>query len=122
MSAPERVDLAAIERLGEYVSDCRWSAAFGVVRGLDDAAFPAVATAVRDADAEWIAYFDPPTVRHIVDELAAAREFRNRVFTALEPGRWRGFDGPDGVSTHEVIADVAAALRGYQHTETRSEP
>jgi hypothetical protein len=73
--APQpRIDLAAIEALGEYVSDCRWSAEAGVVRGLDGANYPEVATAIRDADAEWIAFFDPPTVRAIVAELRQLRK------------------------------------------------
>jgi hypothetical protein len=67
------VDLAAIEALGEYVSDCRWSAEAGVVRGLDGADYPEIAEVVRNADAEWIAFFDPPTVRRIVAELQQLR-------------------------------------------------
>jgi hypothetical protein len=67
--AREGVDLAAVGALGEYVSDCRWSAEAGVVRGLDGAEYPEIATAVRDADAEWIAFFDPPTVRGLLDQL-----------------------------------------------------
>jgi hypothetical protein len=67
------VDLAAIEALGEYVSDCRWSAEAGVIRGLDGANYPEIAEAVRNADAEWIAFFDPPTVRAIITELRQLR-------------------------------------------------
>jgi hypothetical protein len=53
---------------------------------------------------------DPATLQALVAELRAAREFRDEVHSALQPGRWRGFDGPDGVSKDEVIADVAAVL------------
>ncbi|SRR6266545_4985621 len=49
----------------------------------------------------------------LVAELRVARTFRDDIDAALAPGRWRGFDGPGGVSTHEVIADVAAALKRY---------
>jgi hypothetical protein len=63
--------------------------------------------------AKWV----QPTVLALVAELRVAYAFRDEVHSALQPGRWRGFDGPDGVSTHEVIADVAAALERYdQHT------
>jgi hypothetical protein len=68
------IDLDAFDRLGEYASDCRWSAVGGEVRGLDGAAYPEIATAIRDADGEWIAALDPPTVRAMVAELRAARE------------------------------------------------
>jgi len=70
----ELVDLAAIEQLAQYVSDGRWSAEAGVVRAWDGADFPEIATAERAADAEWIAFFDPPTIRKLVDELHVARE------------------------------------------------
>jgi hypothetical protein len=50
----------------------------------------------------------------LVAELRAARTFRDQVAAALAPGRMRGFDGPDGVSKDEVIADVAAALERYE--------
>jgi hypothetical protein len=57
-------------------------------------------------------------VPDLVAELRVAYAFRDEVHSALQPGRWRGFDGPDGVSTHEVIADVAAALERFdQHTQ-----
>jgi len=49
----------------------------------------------------------------LVAELRVARTFRDEIAAALAPGRWRGFDGPDGVSTHEVVEDVAAALKRY---------
>lgn len=84
---PGQVDLDAIEALGEYVSDCRWSAASGVVRGLDAAAFPEIATTVREDDAQWIAFFDPPTVRRIVTELRELRQDQENWFAYL---RWRG--------------------------------
>jgi hypothetical protein len=63
----------------------------------------------------------PETPKQVWEMLLAkvrgTREFHDEVHSALQPGRWRGFDGPDGVSTHEVIADVAAALERFdQHT------
>jgi hypothetical protein len=58
--------------------------------------------------------------RALVDEVEAARAFRDEIHSALRPGRWRGFDGPDGVSKDEVIADVTAALERFdQHTATQ---
>jgi hypothetical protein len=50
----------------------------------------------------------------LISELRAARQFREDIVSALAPGRWRGFDGPDGVSKDEVIDDVAAALKRYE--------
>lgn len=80
----DEVDLDAIERLGEYVSDCRWSAGdTSTVRGLDDAEYSEIATAVRLADAEWIAHFDPPTVRAMVEEI-------RRLKGLLRELEWRG--------------------------------
>jgi hypothetical protein len=64
-------------------------------------------------DALHIAGMDPPTTLALAAELRAARTFRDDIAAALAPGRWRGFDGPDGVSKDEVLADVAAALARY---------
>jgi len=49
----------------------------------------------------------------LVAELRAAHTFRDDIAAALAPGRWRGFDGPDGTSKDEVLADVADALARY---------
>lgn len=45
------------------------------------------------------------------ERLDQLERFRQQVEDALKPGRWRGFDGPDGVSIDEVIGDIAIALR-----------
>jgi hypothetical protein len=107
------VDPAAVNKLGKYVSDCRWEAAFGVVRGLDDAAFPEIATAVRDADADWIAYFDPPTVRGLLDEvlqlgkdLAQYRDYATRLEIQLAEAEWIIRD-----LTNARLGDAAAVAR-----------
>jgi hypothetical protein len=75
------------------------------------------------ADAAFIAHArtDVPA---LVAELRVARTFRDDVHSALQPGRWRGYDGPDGVSKDEVIADIVAALERHdqssEHDQTGS--
>lgn len=54
-------------------------------------------------------------------ELAAAGRLAAAIEEALLPGRWRGFDGPDGVSEDEVIDDVVGALMRYR-IEMADEP
>ena len=56
----------------------------------------------------------------LITELRAARQFRADIYSALQPGRWRSYAGPDGVSTHEVIVDVAAALKRYEEHAARA--
>jgi len=58
----------------------------------------------------------------LVAELRAARTFRDDIRAALRPGRWRGFDGPDGVSKDEVVADVAAALAAHDQAASGQVP
>lgn len=43
-------------------------------------------------------------------ELDRLRTFEVEVRAALQPGRWRGFSGPDGATTDEALGDVAAAV------------
>lgn len=43
-------------------------------------------------------------------ELGRLRQFEQAIRAALLPGRWRGFNGPDGVSQAEVIEDVIIAV------------
>jgi hypothetical protein len=73
---------------------------------------PVVGESMLPADREFIAYArsDVPAMER---ELRVARTFRDNIAAALAPGRWRGFDGPDGVSKDEVIGDVAAALERH---------
>jgi hypothetical protein len=115
------IDLDEIEARAKAATPGPWRAdedSEETGRGVTDDAvehwiFFATNPAPSEADTAHIAGMDPQTTLALVAELRAAREFRDAVRSALAPGRWRGFDGPDGVSTHEVTADVATALEAY---------
>jgi len=63
---------------------------------------------------------DGPARGHaILHEVQRLRTFKGDIRAALRPGRWRGFDGPDGVSKDEVIADVVGALTALDQAAQR---
>jgi hypothetical protein len=65
---------------------------------------------------------DGPTRGHaILHEVERLRTFVEEVTQALQPGRWRGFDGPGGVSKDEVIGDVAAAVQHLDQAAQRED-
>lgn len=108
--------LAKAATPGPWVMDDDQQTSYPVVRtneGIAIAGCPTNRLTRGRINTEFIAAADPQTVLALIAELRAARTFRDEVTAALVPGRWRGFDGPDGVSIHEIIADVATALRRY---------
>ena len=63
---------------------------------------------------------DGPARGHaILHEVQRLRTFKGDIRAALRPGRWRGFDGPDGVSKDQVVADVVGALTALDQAAQR---
>jgi hypothetical protein len=95
-----------------------------VVDGLEGACAVALVAGGGDwprAVAEYIATFDPPTVEWLIAKARRAEaldELLDGVRAALQPGRWRGFDGPDGVTHREVVDDVIVAVRAFDAAVT----
>jgi hypothetical protein len=114
-----RVDLDAAEARAKaaaaegYGGEWCWDGGTLVDEDHDEAVGISRDRAAPTSAGAHIAGMDPPTTLALAAELRAARTFRDDIAAALAPGRWRGFDGPDGVSKDEVLADVADALFRY---------
>ena len=90
----------------------------------------------RDGDVNLIDVLDgQPTVEELqahldaYDHAIAAlqqveryRAFVEDIRAALRPGRWRGFDGPDGVSKDDVLGDIGDALAAFDQSAPARQP
>ncbi len=75
---------------------------------------------VIEARVRAVLQTDGPARGHaILQEIQRLRTFKGDIRAALRPGRWRGFDGPDGISKDEVIADVVGALTALDQAAQR---